>query len=502
MLSAEPAAESLVTVRARRVAQVRAGDAMGMVSCVIVLGLVAGPLPYLLRFDHEHNLTALLLASTLCALSFYSQRGTIAATMVFLAMLGDYRRYVGYFEGYTLSDPLLLVAPGVALLLLGQALLRGQVSSPTALSRLVLALMLLMSVEMLNPMQGGLQIGFAGALFYLTPLLWFWVARYFSSLEFAEIFAFRLVVGVGVAATLLGLFQTYFGLLPFEQQWVDQIGYQALHISDEVVRAIGFFSSSAEYQRYLVVAAVTVFAAWLADRSRLIVLLPLFLVAIFLSAARGPVVMVLLGMAVVWAIAARGATSWLPRLGIATGVAAGALIAMLGLLQSSSFGARVAPLVERQVGGLLDPGNQEKSTAAGHLQMIEEAFASGITTPAGLGLGATTVAAQKYGARNLNAEVDLANLMISVGVLGGALYLIIVVGVLAKALRWWRIERRSYCLGLIGILVGALGGWLMGGEYSVAALLWLQIGLMDRLARDDDLARQRSRAHALGTHHT
>jgi hypothetical protein len=227
-----------------------------------------------LRFDHGHYITTLVLTLTLAACSFYSQRGAIAATMVFLAVLGGYRRYVGYFEGYTLSDPLLLVAPAVGLVLLGQALLRGQVSLPTALSRLLLALMLLMSVEMLNPMQGGLQIGFAGALFYLTPLLWFWVARYCSSLEFAEAFTFRLVVGVGVAATLLGLFQTYFGLLPFEQRWVDQIGYQALYISDEVVRAIGFFNSSTENQRYLVVAAVTVFATWLTDRSRLVVLVP------------------------------------------------------------------------------------------------------------------------------------------------------------------------------------------------------------------------------------
>jgi hypothetical protein len=469
-----------------------------MALSVAVFLLVALPLPYLLRFDHSHVVTTMVLVVILAALSFYSQRGAIAATMVFLAILGDYRRYSGYFAGFPKNDPLLLVAPAIALYLLAHSLLRGYTSSATALSRLMLGLLLLMLVEVFNPAQGGLQIGLAGALIYLAPLLWFWVGRAYASFAFAEAFTFRTVIAVGTAATLLGLYQTCFGLLSFEQQWVEQIGYQALYISDEVVRAIGFFSSSAEYQRYLVIVAVTTVALWLTTRSRLIVLLPLLLPAIFLSAARGPVVMVVLASVVVWAFSARGVVSWVPRLAVATAVGGAALIGLLLLLQTNSFGGRVAPLVERQVGGLLDPGNQEKSTATGHLQMIKDGFIAGITTPAGEGLGATTFAAQKYGARSQNAEVDIANLMISVGVLGGVLYLIIVFGVLWKALKWWRIERAPYALVMLGTLVGTLGGWLIGGEYSVAALLWFQIGLMDRLARDGELVRRRTRLRASG----
>jgi hypothetical protein len=471
-------------------------------SCIVVLGVIALPLPYVLRFDHGHSMTAMLLVLTLGTMSFYTSRATIAATMVFLALLGDYRRYVSHFEGYPLSDPLLLVAPAVSVLLLIQATMRGRLSMPTTLARLVLALSVLMFIEIFNPMQGGLQIGLAGALFYLAPLLWFWVGRSFASYELAAAFTFRVVIVIGTAAALLGLFQTYFGLLPFEQEWVEQNGYGALFISDEIVRAIGFFSSSAEYQRYLLAAAVTLLAIWLTDRSRLIVLLPLLLMAVFLAAARGPVVMFLAAAAVVWAISARSTTAWAPRLGIATLVAVCLLVAMLAYLQTSSFGGRVAPLVARQVEGLLDPANQEKSTATGHLQMITDGLVAGVTAPAGSGLGATTLAAQKYGARTLNAEVDLPNLMISVGLLGGVLYMAIIVNVLNKALRWWRIERRPFALVMVGVLVATAGGWLIGGEYSMAALIWFLIGVMDRLSRDGDVARRGSRARAPGAHHT
>ena len=476
------------------------GTGTEIVLSISLLALIAVPLPYLLRFDHDHYITAVLLTLTLAACSFYSQRGTVAAAMVFLAVLGDYRRYAGYFEGYPPNDPLLLVAPAVALLLLGQAMLRGRRAPATVVSRLLLALMMLMVVEIFNPAQGGLQIGVAGALFYLAPLLWFWVARSIASLEFARSFT-RVIIGLGIAATLLGFYQAYIGLLPFEQRWLEQIGYQSLYISDEVVRAIAFFNSSAEYQRYLVVVAAALFAIWMTERSRLIVLLPLFLVAIFLSAARGPVVMVLASMAIVWALSARSVVAWPPRLAIATVAGATALIAVLASLHTSTLGSRVAPLVDRQVGGLLEPGNEEKSTATGHLQMMKGGILAGISNPAGLGLGATTEAAHKYGGRNLNAEFDLANVMISVGVLGGLLYLAIVAGVLIQAVSWWRVERPPYAIALVGSLCGALGGWLIGGEYSVAALLWFQIGLMDRLSRDAELARRRGRAHAPGAYH-
>jgi hypothetical protein len=488
-----PVVQELVAIRRPPPASPARARRVGaeIVGCVGVFLLVALPLPYLLRFDHQHYITALLLALMLVALSFYSQRGAIAAAMVFLALLGDYRRYAGFFQGYPTNDPLLLIAPVVALLLLVQALLRGKPTRLTILSGLVLALMLLMAVEMFNPVQGGIAVGFGGALFYLAPLLWFWVARAFASLEFAERFTSWVLVGVGTAAMLLGLYQTYFGLFPFEQHWVEERGYNALYISDEVVRAIGFFGSSAEYQRYLVVTAVTIFALWLTMRSRLVILLPLFLVTIFLSAARGPVVMVIVGMAVAWALAARNVATWVPRLGVAMVCGGAALVGALLLLQTASLGGRVAPLVERQVGGLLDPTNPEKSTATGHFWLIEKGFATGILTPAGEGLGATTQAADKYGTRNRSAEVDLANLMISVGVLGGVLYLAVVVAVFVGGVGWWRRGRHPYALVVVGTLAATLGSWLIGGEYSAAALLWFEIGLMDGLSARAGAVRTR-----------
>jgi len=468
--------------RVRTDSKSRRNELRAVLGPLALLSMVAVPLPYLARFDHTHALTAAVLGLSLCAACLFNARGGIIAAICFLAVLGDYRRYAAFFQGYPTSDPLLLVGPAAAAVLLLKATLdRRHGGRASFLSRLMVVLMLLMIVAMFNPVQGGIQVGIAGALFYLAPLLWFWVGRLYASEDFFQFFTFRVLLGIGVLATLWGLYQTEFGLFGFEQQWALQVGYAALQITDEVTRQIGFFTSSAEYQRCLLATAAIAVAAWLSWRSALGLLVPVVGVAIFLSAARGPVVFFVLSSVVMWAVSGRSALTWGPRLLLASAVGAAALVGVLVFLSSVNLSARVAPLVNRQVEGLLDPTNPEKSTATGHAQLILEGLKSGFTSPAGLGLGATTIAASKYGGQAVSTELDLSNVMVSLGILGGVLYEVIVAIVFVTALRWWSIARSPSSLAMLGICIATIGGWLIGGEYSMVAIVWFCIGSMDRL---------------------
>jgi hypothetical protein len=486
----------LVTPRARPAPASKSErmELRALLGPLALLSLAAVPLPYLARFDHTHALTAAILGLILCAACLFNTRGGIIAAICFLAVLGDYRRYAAFFQGYPSSDPLLLVGPAAAAVLLMKATLdRGRAGSGSLLSRLILVLMLLMVVSMFNPLQGGIQVGVAGALFYLAPLLWFWVGRLYASEDFFRFFTFRVLLGIGVLATLWGLYQTEFGLLGFEQQWAQQVNYAALQISNEVTRQIGFFTSSAEYQRCLLMTAAIAMAAWLTSRSLLGLLVPVVGVAIFLSAARGPVVFFVLSTVVMWAVSARSALSWAPRFIVASAAGGAVLVGLLVFLSSTSLSTRVAPLVNRQVEGLLDPTNPEKSTAAGHAQLILLGLESGFTSPAGLGLGATTIAASKYGGLATSTEFDLSNVMVSLGILGGVLYEVIVAIVFFFALRWWSTARSPASLAMLGICVATFGAWLIGGEYSMVAIAWFCIGSMDRLYGEAVRAQKRQR---------
>jgi hypothetical protein len=483
-----------IALTANTAARPRRAVRDGVPFALMLLVLVAVPLPYLLRFDAEHTVTALVLGAVLCGLAVYSRRGAAIAALVLLAVLGDYRRYIGFFEGYPMSDPLLLVGPAAGAFLLGLALLEGRVRLTTWLARSIAALMLVMTVEIFNPLQGGLTVGFAGALFYLAPLTWFWVGRAYATREFMQVLTFRVLIAIGVCAALLGLYQTFYGWLSFERLWAQEIGYGALHISDEVIRAIGFFNSSAEYQRCLLVTAAVALAAGLARRSWLVCLVPPLAVMIFLAAARGPVIMLAGTSVLLWAVTARSRAAWLPRFAIAAALAVGALFVVFTTLQATKFGARIAPLVTRQVEGLLDPANTEVSTATGHLQMLVDGLEAGIVTPAGRGLGASTLAADKYGSQKINSEVDFSNIVLSLGIVGGVLYAAIIALVLIGALRWWRIDRGPLALATLGIVAVTFGAWLIGGEYSIAAFIWFYVGAMDKLAAEARRDRGRRRA--------
>lgn len=474
---------------------------------VAVLLLVALPLPYVLRFDHQHTVTAAIVAATLCGLSVRSPPTGVALTLAFLAIQGDYRRYAGYFEGYPVNDALLLVAPASAFFICCLSVLNGKrVPGGGGLSVTVLLLAVLMTAQIFNPSQGGLIVGLGGALFYLVPLLWFWIGRAYGDRATIEQILRRVVVPIGVTAAALGLWQSLRGLLPFEAAWADATNayaanYNAVLVSHDVVRAFGFFNSSAEYARFLLVVSVVIVALWLCDRSRWVWLLPPLLTAMFLVSSRGPVVLFVLTTVVLWAVHGRSPGTWLPRFAVA-GVCGFSLLAvgLLGL-KATHLSDRVDVLVSHQVEGLLDPTNSEKSTAVGHMALTAEGVLEGFASPAGRGLGSTTLAASKFGTGVYSAEMDFANVFYSLGLIGGFLYLAVIASAIRRAVIVWRRRRTGLELAMLATLIATLTAWMIGGEYSIAAIVWFVMGAIDRSYAELTMARQKALRDAYRARH-
>jgi hypothetical protein len=465
---------------------------------LVVLLLVALPLPYLLRFDHRHVATAAILTATLCALSAGSPAAGAVLTLGFLAVLGDYRRYAGYFEGYPASDALLLVAPVTAFFLCClTSVNRGRAPGLGGLCMTVLLLAALMTAQVFNPAQGDLMVGVGGALFYLVPLLWFWIGREYGDRAVVELLLRRLIVPLGLAAAALGLWQSLHGLLPFEAAWAqatnaDTPNYYALFVSQDVVRAFGFFNSGSEYTRFLLVASVVIVALWLKERSKWLWVLPALLAALFLASSRGPIVFFVLTTVSLWAVLARNAVAWMPRLLLAATAGFALLVVALLGLRAAHLSNRVEVLVSHQVEGLLNPGDTEKSTAMGHLALTAKGVWEGFSSPAGRGLGATTLAASKFGTGVFSAEMDFANIFYSLGLVGGLLYLTIIAWALARVVAVWRRRRSSIELSMLGVLMCTLTAWMIGGEYAIAAIVWFVIGAVDRAYLE--LAVERAKA--------
>ncbi len=144
---------------------------------------------------------------------------------------------------------------------------------------------------------------------------------------------------------------------------------------------------------------------------------------------------------------------------------------------------QVSGLIQHQTEGFQNIGDEHKSTAIGHLQAIPAGIARSLKTPFGRGLGSTTNAAGKFGGQGDNTEIDFSDAFLSMGIVGGCLYLVIIGNVLSSAIRHWRRARSVTVFVVLALLLVMFGRWLSGGQYSTAALCWFCIGGMDRIIR-------------------
>lgn len=445
-----------------------------------VLG--GGTLAWLATGGHERLAIASVIALGIAASAVRHPRVALVTLLVYLTLLGDTRRVLIPLIGWQNQDPLLLVAPAAVGLLALSLFAQGRVRLDTELSKAVALLMGLMLLQVVNPLQGGLGVGIGGMLFYVVPLLWYWLGRAYISPQMLEWILTRVVVPLAIAAAVMGLYQTYVGHLPYQERWVEQAGYAALWVGSRP-RAFAFFPSAAEYAHYLSFGIGVCWIMAFYRRSPLWVIGLAFLAfALFLIGARGPVVKGAVTLAVLWAVMGKERSTWLPRLGLAL------LIGIIGLawsmteVASREFeDAQVAALVNRQTEGLLNVTDSEKSTAGMHGTMFINGIKRGVTNPLGMGLGATTAAATKLGGNKAGSEVDLSDLFISLGLVGGLLYACVIALVFVYAFRTWHRTRQLAGLMIIGVILAVAGQWLRGGEYSMVAIVWLCIGVLDRM---------------------
>ena len=106
--------------------------------------------------------------------------GTVAS-LVYLALIGGVRRWLIPLVGYSGNDPLLLVVPAV---LVARAMtLRKQkgVHHSSRLTTMTLWLLGLMLLQACNPLQGAIGVGLGGIVFYVIPMLWFFVGRQYGT---------------------------------------------------------------------------------------------------------------------------------------------------------------------------------------------------------------------------------------------------------------------------------------------------------------------------------
>jgi len=467
-------------------------DSVFIVGCVGAMVIIAS---YLLSAPLNGNLqivaAALLLVIYLVSTLLRPSVGLaiISATLPFL---GIFRRVL-YQQSPVGFDPLLLVIPiySAFLLLVIGVSYREKLKSlmrKSGTSRLLFILIIILALQIFNPLQGGLVVGVAGALFYLVPLSWYFIGQLFLTRQAVNNILTIFIVASIIAAAY-GLMQTFVGFPGYDEYWLTHGGtaYIALNVGGGAIRALGPTTSSAEYAA-LLAAGITCLWTLVVFRRQVLAILPAVVlsIALFLESTRTAIILTVVVCITLLVLRQKSKLVAVIVISVLCLVGAFAyqyfshVVYAVGPDSSSP----IQRLVAHQVNGLAHPFDQSYSTGQGHFQELIGALGTSLHNPLGFGLGATTLSATKFGGNSLSAELDIPNIFISGGLIAGFLYVAILYRTLHAGFTLaFRYKQLTDVLPLAVVAV-TFGQILNGSYYSLMPFIWMFIAWIDCRATD------------------
>jgi len=451
---------------------------------------------------------ALVIGLNLIVLGMKWPRAAALATLLFLPFLGLIRRLLIEGAGWSANDPLVVVAPVVALFLVYRIyMLEGRRFDRDLLSKLVLFLLAVAVFQVVNPLAGGgVLVNLGGLIFLSVPLLWFFIGRGVGD-ERSVRFVLSAAILVAVAVGIYGMWQTELAagerMPAWDRAWYEEAGYGALRIANDAnanneVRPFSTFPSNGEYSGYLSLALIAIAALAFHRRFWALLALPVLLPAIFWSGGRAFIALTGVALVVLAGVRTRNLALGVVVVVLGVGSIFG-LAAVAGPRLDKAAGVSGSVVTQRNISGLLHPLDPGRSSALARWGAFGTGISLGFQNPLGSGTGASNVAG-----RNLTDEAkgsretdhDVSDVFLSLGVLGGVTYLVIIFLVFRGVFSRYMRESGWLLFTTAGLLIVMFGNWLNGGMYTMAAITWFLIGWATRPRPEVEQEEQPDRSGA------
>jgi len=414
--------------------------------------------------------------------------------MLFEPLRGFLRRAQYLFLPYTDTDPIHLVTPIVTFFAFAALLQKRRLAMflETRQAKLVSLLALIYFLQIFNPLQGGLSVGFSGALFILVPVAWFYFGHAVNPGFLRK--AFVLLVIAGLITSCYGLYHLAYGFPSFEQYWLDNTdAYESIAVGN-IKRALATFSSAEEWGRYIELGAIVAFgfgaaASSLLRRTGWFLAGSSLTVMLLLTGQRTAIFGLILGIGLLIVIGAHGfrgvvlrlTALMIPVLLVAALAQAPTSDDMMGRSEDERF----QTVLSHSTRGALNP------TREGSLQerfTIWTYLATEIIpgSPFGRGLGATSLAVNRFDKSSVLPPVDsyFISSVVTCGLPAALLFIFILIRATARSWKQFRIavprSRDAEIWRVAAALMPALMLNSIFGNtftlYSVAPLGWLLVG--------------------------
>lgn len=428
--------------------------------------------------------------SMLTALVISLEAG-LTAMILFEPFRGLLRRAQYLIVPYSQNEPIHLVTPIVTFFALAYVLSRHklEVFRATPLATKVTILAAICFLQIFNPIQGGIEVGLVGAMYYLVPMAWFYFGQA-TDREFVPRIL-RLIVVLALVTSLYGVYQLAFGYPSFEQVWLENTDkYGSIWVYD-IQRALATFSNSEEWGRYVqigcvIAAGLGIIAHKLTERTLWFGAAAALTSLLVLTGQRTSIFGLLLGLAILLLTGARNRRNVVAR-GLMILAPCLLFIALTNPLTDDdgyNSEGKFQAMMTHTSKGVIDPASE------GSLHVRMETWTKLVTetlpmNPLGNGLGARTLAASRV-EENENHAIDnhFFGLALAAGIPAALLLFWILISSLVICFRGWRnsapdTERSG--LWRIGMALTAtfILNNFFGTSftiYSVAPLGWLILG--------------------------
>lgn len=437
----------------------------------------------------------------------------LVAMIVFEPFRGFIRRVQYLIVDYSQFDPIHLLTPLVALMAFAMLLQRQRFSLvlATPLAGPVSILAAIFVVQIFNPLQGGLMIGFSGAMLILVPVSWFYFGQTVSS-RFIHV-VLKLVVALGIITSLYGVYQLVWGYPQFERYWLENVEFYVSIGVGHVKRPLATFTNAEEWGRYIAMGALIAFgfgvgAKQLWQRGGWFFCGACLSIVLLFTGQRTAIFGLLLSVGALVLLGARNFRGVFVRLVLL--LLPVLLISVLAKppsedeMWSKGESETVGTLLSHTQRGTLKPTGEDSLYV--RLEVWKDLVTNVIPyRPLGAGLGAGSLGALKFS--GINDEIAIDNfvlvLAVAVGIPGALLFLWILGRASLFALRQTRRATPQTTEATMARIIAALMPvfvlnnffGLTFSLYAVAPLGWLIIGWIsaqegransERPANDDD----------------
>ncbi|MCK4353420.1 hypothetical protein KAW65_08455 [candidate division WOR-3 bacterium] len=424
-----------------------------------------------------------IIASLLLLVTIKNPQKGIFVTFLWLPFMGFVRRLLYTFNPYTKYDPILLIGIVVCIFLIIKILTFHRMEllkliKRDRLTRLLLMLLGIFTLQIFNPLQENLLVGIGGIIFYIIPVLWFFIGAVFAKRE-DVIKLLNLYIWIGVVVAIYGICQVYLGFRGFEKYWIQYGGYVSLQISGGVFRPFSTFVSVSEYTTFLnIVAAIALVKIIYERKPFYLILLLIFFWAGLIGGVRGFLFKLLAVIIVLFAIKLK---EW-KKMAIFLSFSLLVIIVVLSVVnyRPGLFIKipKIGNALERQVAGVIDPFGTRSTLPIYFEGIRKDLNVAFIKNPFGYGLGSTTLAAKKFGKSSGGSEVDFINVFLATSILGGILYLSIIYLIFMNL--WSHRFKNMLFICVFVIMLSSLGEIIGLAHYAIIPLFWMLIGWINK----------------------